>query len=133
MTENERKELVKLQLERAWKFLNQANEMLGSKHYDLAANRYYYACYHAVQGLFINDGITRHTHKGLHTTLGQNYVLTGKFDPVLSSIFRTMEQLREKADYNCAYTISEKEVLEMKGPSIEIINEVNSLIESSNG
>lgn len=103
--------------------------MLETKHFDLAANRYYYACFHAIQGLFINDGITRHTHKGLHVTLGKQYVLTGKFDANLSSIFRTMEQLREKADYNCAYDISEDEVNEMREPSRKIIEEVKKLVQ----
>lgn len=128
MTEEDRKELVRLQLDRADRFLSQANEMLETKHFDLAANRYYYACFHAIQGLFINDGITRHTHKGLHVTLGKQYVLTGKFDANLSSIFRTMEQLREKADYNCAYDISEDEVNEMREPSRKIIEEVKKLV-----
>lgn len=128
MTEEDKKELVKLQLERADKFLSQADEMLANNHFDIAANRYYYACYHAIQGLFINDGITRHTHRGLHTSLGQNYVLTGKFNPTLSSIFRTMEQLREKADYNCAYDISADEVAEMREPSRNIIDEVKRLL-----
>lgn len=129
MTEEDRKELVRLQLDRADRFLSQANEMLETKHLDLAANRYYYACFHAIQGLFINDGITRHTHKGLHVTLGKQYVLTGKFDANLSSIFRTMEQLREKADYNCAYDISEDEVNEMREPSRKIIEEVKKLVQ----
>lgn len=129
MTEEDRKELVRLQLDRADRFLSQANEMLETKHLDLAANRYYYACFHAIQGLFINDGITRHTHKGLHVTLGKQYVLTGKFDANLSSIFRTMEQLREKADYNCAYDISEEEVNEMREPSRKIIEEVKKLVQ----
>lgn len=120
--------MVRLQLERADKFLNQADEMLESGHVDLAANRYYYACYHAVQGLFINDGIGSHTHKGLHLTLGKNYVLTGRFDARLSSIFRTMEQLREKADYNCSYDMTEDEVEEMKEPSHEIVGLVKRLV-----
>ena len=47
------KTLVNLQLEKAHRFLDQADEMYSMKYWDLAANRYYYACYHAVQGLFI--------------------------------------------------------------------------------
>lgn len=128
MNIEDRKVLVNLQLHRAEKFLKQADEMLAAQHFDLAANRYYYVCFHAIQGLFINDGIMRHTHKGLHTTLGMNYVRNGKFDARLSSIFRTMEQLREKADYNCAYDISEEEVRDMQEPSRQIINEVKRLL-----
>ena len=42
------KTLVNLQLEKAHRFLAQADEMFSMKYWDLAANRYYYACYHAV-------------------------------------------------------------------------------------
>ena len=128
MTDDERNTIVKLQIERAEKFLCQADEMLETKHFDLAANRYYYSCFHAIQALFINDGISSHTHKGLHQTLGKNYVLTGKFDARLASILRTMEQLREKADYNCSYDISEIEVDEMKSPSHEIVENVKGIV-----
>lgn len=128
MEEEVRKEMVRLQLERADRFLQQADRMLADQCYDLAANRFYYACYHAVQGLFINDGLSSHTHKGLHQVLGMNYVLTGRFDPRLSGFLRTMEQLREKADYNCVYDVTEEEVQEMQGPSHEIIVRIKEMI-----
>lgn len=38
MTDEDRRELVRLQMDRADRFLAQANEMLETKHYDLAAN-----------------------------------------------------------------------------------------------
>lgn len=128
MDAENRKELVRLQLERAERFFLQAEQMLSLESYDLAANRYYYACYHAVQGLFIHDGLSSHTHKGTHQMLGQKYVLQGKFDAKLSAFFRTMEQLREKADYNCTYDVTREEVLEMQQPSQQIIQLVKQLI-----
>lgn len=115
-------------MERAERFLTQADRMLEEKCFDMAANRYYYACYHAVQGLFIKDGLSSHTHKGMHQVLGMNYVKHGKFDVRLSAFLRTMEQLREKADYNCAYDITEDEVAEMKTPSHEIIESIKAMV-----
>ena len=32
--------------------LTEANDMVEQKRWDIAANRYYYACYHILQGLF---------------------------------------------------------------------------------
>lgn len=46
-----KKTLVGLQVEKAKRFLAQADEMVELKHWDLAANRYYYASFHAVQAL----------------------------------------------------------------------------------
>lgn len=128
MTDESRNEMVRLQMERAERFLAQADLMLESKLFDLAANRYYYACFHAIQGLFIHDRLSSHTHRELHQTLGMNYVKEGKFDPQLSGFLRTMEQLREKADYNCAYDVTEDEVAEMRQPSHDIIETVKQMI-----
>lgn len=128
MNEAQRSEMVRLQLERADKFLWQADKMLNEQCFDLAANRYYYACYHAIQGLFVHDGLYSHTHKGLHQVLGMHYVKEGKFDSRLSGFLRTMEQLREKADYNCAYDITAEEVQEMRSPSYAIIGAVKKMV-----
>lgn len=61
-----KKTLVGLQVEKAKRFLAQADEMVELKHRDLAANRYYYASFHAVQALFIAKGINAHTHAGIN-------------------------------------------------------------------
>ena len=53
MEQEQRVLLVNLQAEKAKRFLAQADEMVGLKHWDLYANRYYYACFHAVQALFV--------------------------------------------------------------------------------
>lgn len=59
--------LISLQVEKAKRFLTQADEMVELKHWDLAANRYYYACFHAVQALFIAKSVNAHTHAGINT------------------------------------------------------------------
>lgn len=49
LNEEDRKILVQLEMEKARTFLGQANEMYRQKYWDIASNRYYYACFHAVQ------------------------------------------------------------------------------------
>ena len=41
--------------------------MLSMELWDLAANRFYYSCFHAAQALLIHYGLSAHTHAG---TLG---------------------------------------------------------------
>ena len=54
MTPEQRLLLVQREAERARYHLAQADEMLELHYWDLAANRQYYACYHAVQALFVS-------------------------------------------------------------------------------
>ena len=48
LNDEERRTLVNLQMEKANRFLDQAEMVRGLQQWDLAANRYYYACFHAV-------------------------------------------------------------------------------------
>ena len=68
--------LISLQVEKAKRFLTQADAMVELKHWDLAANRYYYACFHAVQALFLAKGFNAHPHPGIHPQFSLPFVKT---------------------------------------------------------
>lgn len=55
LNDEDRKTMVSLELEKAERFLQQAEMVRELQQWDLAANRYYYACFHAVQALFIHN------------------------------------------------------------------------------
>lgn len=69
LTDEERNSLVILQLEKAKVFLKQADEMFDLKYWDIASNRYYYACFHAVQALLIQNGLSCKTHDWVDSLL----------------------------------------------------------------
>lgn len=120
--------LISLQVEKAKRFLTQADEMVELKHWDLAANRYYYACFHAVQALFIAKGANAHTHAGINTQFSLHFVKTGIVDISYGSFLARMFQSRQKADYNCAYEISENDILEIIGLSHDFIKNILKLV-----
>lgn len=128
MEKDNQKILVSLQTEKAKRFLTQADEMANLKHWDLAANRYYYACFHAVQVLFIAKGVNAHTHAGINTQFSLHFVKTGVVDISYGSFLARMFQLRQKADYNCAYEISESEVQEIVELTHNFVKTIISLI-----
>ena len=129
MDEQNRKYLVKLQMERAYRFLKQADEMYNLQHWDMAANRYYYACYHAVQGLFISKGLPApKKHAGAVAQFSLHFVKEGIVEPVYGSFLARMMQLRQKADYNCAYDISQMDLEEYVSLSKEFIRKMDELL-----
>lgn len=130
MEKDNQKILVSLQTEKAKRFLTQADEMANLKHWDLAANRYYYACFHAVQALFIAKGVNAHTHAGINTQFSLHFVKTGVVDISYGSFLARMFQLRQKADYNCAYEVSESEVQEIVELTHNFVKTIVSLIVS---
>jgi len=123
------KTLVDLQMEKANRFLRQAEEMYAMQYWDLAANRFYYACYHAVQGLFIAYGLpAAKKHSGAVTQFSLHFVKSQKVEVTYGSFFARMMQLRQKADYNCAYDITEKDLMEQVNLSRSFICKIEQLI-----
>ncbi len=128
LSEEDRIIIVRLQMEKAYTFLAQADEMYRQKYWDIASNRYYYACFHAVQALLIHNGLSIRTHDGLITAFGLHFVKTGKVESRLGAFLSRMEQLREKGDYNCIYTVSEDEISTMAEPAKELIEKIEKLL-----
>lgn len=128
MTPEERTILVNMQVEKSHRFLRQADEMMTMGYSDMAVNRYYYACFHIVQALFIRKEIVAHTHSGMLTQFSNYFVRTGLVQLEYGSFLARLFQLRQKADYNCAYDITKDEALSLKEPTHNFIEKINSLI-----
>lgn len=128
LTDSERNALVALRLDKAETFLAEAAKMAELQMWDLAANRFYYSCFHATQALLVAYGLSAHTHAGTISTFGLNFVKTGMIDISAGAFLSRMEQLRKKADYNCDYDVSEKEVASMEKPAHDFIKKVKALI-----
>lgn len=120
--------LIKLQKEKSHRILAQANDMVDQKRWDIAANRFYYACYHMLQGLFISRGLSAKTHDGSLTHLGQDFIMQGTVDKRFGRFFARMVQLRQKADYNSVAEVTEEEVLEMAPLSKDFVETIEQLL-----
>lgn len=132
MTPEQKQLLVQRETERAKHHLAQSEEMLTLGHWDLAANRQYYACYHATQALFVHNGINGTTHKGMIAQFSLQFVKSGIIDMQYGSFLSRMMQLRLKADYNCYYDISENEVRSLSDLTRDFVNVVLALIDNNN-
>ncbi len=128
LSEQEKETLTALHIEKAELFLSQADEMCALKHWDLAVNRYYYACFHALHALFVVNGLSAHTHDGLITIFGKEFVQTGKVPRQYGRYLARMEQLRKLADYNCTTSVTEEEVNELSQPAHGLLSVVKDLI-----
>ena len=77
LTEEERKAIVVYRLEKAESALVEAKDCVSLNHWNLAANRLYYAAYYASSALLISAGHAAKTHDGTIGMIGQHYVRTG--------------------------------------------------------
>ena len=130
LSAEERKTMVGLQIEKANRFLRQAEMVKELEQWDLAANRYYYACFHAVQALFIHNGLASKTHSGMLSQFGLHFIKTGIIEDRLGGFLTRMEQLREKGDYNCIFSINQEELSTIVEPAHELVKVITHLIQN---
>lgn len=130
-TKEERDLLVRLQTERAEKVLVEADTMSMQGFWSMAANRYYYAAYHLVQALLIKNGLHCHTHSGLIGMFSLHFVKTGLVKIETGGFLSRLEQIREKADYNCYYDVNEDEIMDIKPRTHLFFDELKPLLACS--
>ncbi len=129
MKQDEKRLLINRQVEKAHHFIRQSEEMMKLGHSDLAVNRYYYACFHIVQALFLQNGISFRTHSGMISQFSQHFVKTGIVPLEDGSLLARLFQLRQKADYNCAYDVTEEEAKSLEEPAHRFVEKIAELIE----
>lgn len=66
LTDEERKTLVALELKKARDTYEEIGILTAANRWSGAANRLYYAVFHAVSALLINDGLQVNSHRGSH-------------------------------------------------------------------
>jgi len=113
----ERRAIVELEYEKATSIINQLNVLIREEMWDFVANRLYYALFHAVSALLVNEGYIADSHKGKVILFGQYFVKTGKFSIDEGKLYSRLQTMRELADYNCAFQTSKEEILPFVEPS----------------
>lgn len=68
------------------------------------------------------------SHKGAAIRFHQYYVRTGIFTIDEGSFYSQMQTLREKADYNCYFKVSEAEVTARIEPTRSLIEKIKKYI-----
>ena len=68
------------------------------------------------------------THKGAAIRFQQYFVKTKRFAVEDGRFYSQMQTMRENADYNCSYDVSEEEVVERIEPTRQLIEKIKQYI-----
>jgi len=126
--DEDRELVVRKELERAHETYEEIQIMCQARKWNGAANRIYYSVLHAVNALFVNDGLQVKRHKSSHTLFSQHYIKTGKLPVEYGQFYNNLQTLREKSDYNCFYDVSERDVVEGMSKASLFIKAIEDLI-----
>ena len=128
LSNEERKTLVALELKKAQETYEDIEILINANRLNGAANRMYYAVYHAVCALLINDGHQVNTHKGSHALFSQHYIKTGILPREYGQLYNQLQTMREESDYNCAYDVEIDELQQRIEPTKRFIEDIEKLV-----
>ena len=128
LTKEERDIMKQLHLDKAHACLSDGEQLLKMESVSAAANRFYYAVFHAIHALFVIKGIQSKSHNGTIAQFNQHFVKTGIVDPKFSHFVAVMENMREKADYDVIYDVSREDLEALKPVAYELIQKIEQLL-----
>ena len=132
MDEQSKIDLCRYRLEKAEKYLNDAKTTLALEMYDTAANRSYYAIFHAVRALLALEGRDFRKHSGVISYFQQQYIKTGVFDRRFSDMLKNAFSLRTESDYRDFYVILCEDVVNQVADAEVFLLTVRRYIELGN-
>ena len=112
MQADDKKALSEAKFDHAKECLDAAKSLLASSNYKSAANRSYYAIFHAMRAVLAFDGIDMKHHSGVISEFRKLYIKTNIFDIKLSQIISVLFDIRTESNCDDFFIISKSEVQE---------------------
>ncbi len=122
--------LSKVRVEHSQDALEEAGLLFRAQKYKGAANRSYYAVFHAMRAVLALDGYDSKKHSGVISEFRKLYIKTKIFPNDISNIVSNLFNIRTDSDYNDLYIISKKEVSEQLKNAKFFIKEIKKFLKA---
>lgn len=123
-----RKALVEYRMAKASETLEEARYNFDGKHYNLAINRLYYACFYAASALLINNKVEASTHAGVKSQFHLLFIKTGIIPIDKGATLSVLFGLRQSGDYDDFFTADEQ-LVEMYMPqAVDFVSMISEII-----
>ena len=121
-------ELSKIRLRNALECLDDAETLLQKGSLKSAANRAYYAVFHAMRAVLALDDIDMRHHSGVIAEFRRLYIKTGVFPTELSAIISGLFNIRSESDYDDLYLATEETVTLHVQNAKQFVSAVNTYL-----
>ena len=131
LDDDNRRLIVNDELAKSYDALTDAEVLMEKERWNGAANRFYYALFHAANALLIHDAHTVKSHKGSLRAFSQHYVITGKVPPEYGVLFSQFETLREGSDYTGFYRVAPEKLIQKVPLAKEMIDTIAEMVKEN--
>ena len=129
MTQEEKINLSKVRMERARECLEDARINLDNSRYKNAANRSYYAAFHAMRAVLALDSLDFKGHSGVISEFRRRYIKNGAFPVEMSAAIRILFDARSQSDYDDFFVIAKEDVEQQVQYAVFVIQEIGLYLE----
>ena len=124
-------ELMTYRLAGAKEKLDSSKLLLDNGNYKDSIGRSYYAMFSAVRAILALDGVDYSKHAGVISYFQKEYVKTGKFEKQYSRYLSQAFQIRNQADYEDFYIVSQSDATEQYERAWEFVNVIEAYLTPS--
>lgn len=125
---DEKKAILNYRIQKAEKALVEAKDNANLGHWNLVANRLYYAVFHITSALLIDKGFTAKSHNGIFCILGQEFVRKGLLDREDAKLASRLQNVRQSGDYDDMFDWTKDDVLPLFEKTENLIEKMKGLI-----
>ncbi len=122
-------ELSKYRYEQAQQCIKSAKLLAAAEDYKGAANRSYYAVFHAMRSVLALESKDFSKHSGVSAYFRKEYIKTEIFEVELSDIISSAFDVRSNSDYDDFYVISKEEVEEQIANAVKFCDVVKEFLD----
>ena len=127
--EHSRNDYVKYRLEKANETFLASESLFENGFYLSAVSRLYYACFYAVNALFVDNKIEAQTHSGNKSQFSLHFIKTKIFDKKYGKLYSKLFTWRQKGDYDDFFDFDKETVAELLPQAKEMIETIKNYIE----
>ena len=130
MTDENRKENIRAELERATETLSAAMLLYENGFISDAISRLYYFILYHVRALLLTKDLEPRSHEGALRLFGLHFVREGLIDKRAAQIFSKLMKFREEADYNPISMFTKEDFIDFKEEAESLTTMINNYLKN---
>ena len=131
LNEENRRLIVDIEIMKSREAFADLEMLVEGNRWNGAANRLYYAVFHAANALLIHEGQTIKSHKGSMIMFNKLYILTEKLLATFGILYSQLETLREESDYTLLYNVDPDKLKNYINPAKEMIDTIAEMVKNN--
>lgn len=129
MTEDNRKENMRTELNRADESIKAADLLFDNNLVSDAISRLYYFVLYHIRALLLSRGLEPRSHEGALRLLGLHFIREGIIEKGVAQVFSKLMKFREEVDYNPVSMFSKEDYIECKKEAMTLADTIRKYLE----